>query len=446
MPGPFFRCIITVMRRVRPKILIVEDNSKLARLFEEALGSNFEVETAGSVAEARQRLDGADGLLLDVQLPDGDGLELIPAALEANPACAVVVVTAYGTVPKAVEAIRRGAADFMEKPVDLEALLERFKGLLQGRERGGIVAESPKFKAVAAMAEKVAPTPFPVLIFGETGSGKEVLARYIHDLSGRRRFVAVNCAAIPKELAESLLFGHRKGSFTGATESGKGLVESADGGTLFLDEIGEMPLELQPKLLRFLDTGTYIPLGEQSERSSDVRIIAATNRDLRAMCREGRFREDLFFRLYSFPIEIPPLRERLEDIEGLALHHLGWLSAKLGREVRISKKGMAVLRGYHFPGNVRELFNILDRAAILTQGEIGPSVLAPLLSASVPDDEGHDEEGLLTAARSEAAKKERELIARILAETGGNKAEAARRLNISYKTLYNKMKRLGMQG
>ncbi len=433
------------MEALQPRILIVEDNIKLAALFKEALGANFRVDAAGTLGEALGRLSGADGLLLDLQLPDGDGLELIGPALNENPDCAIVVVTAYGTVPKAVEAIRLGAADFLEKPVDLEALLERFKGLLSSQGEEEIVAESPLFKQVVTLARKVATTPFPVLISGETGCGKEVVARYIHKLSGLSRFVAVNCAAIPKELAESLLFGHKKGSFTGAIESGRGLVEAAHGGTLFLDEIGEMPMPLQPKLLRFLDTGTYIPVGEHRERTSKVRVIAATNRDLFQMCRNGDFREDLFFRLYSFPIEIPPLRERPEDIEGLASLHLQWLSRKLKRDVTLSREALSLLKRYSFPGNVRELFNILDRAAILAQGVIDAGLISSLLVPASDLDVDGETDGLIPVAKQEAARKEREIIAKILRETGGNKAEAARRLNISYKTLYNKMKKLGME-
>ncbi len=430
-----------------PTVLVVEDNPKLARLFAEALSTHFQVEIAPSLDEARRLCPAVQGVLLDLQLPDGDGLTLIPHLMETNPACAVVVVTAYGTIPRAVEAIRLGAAEFLEKPVDLEGLLQTFRSLLPSGEPGEMVAESPAMREIAALIQRVAATDFPVLISGETGVGKEVVARAIHRASGRERFVALNCAAIPRELAESLLFGHRKGAFTGAGEGARGLVETAHHGTLFLDEIGEMDLELQPKLLRFLDTGSFIPLGEHRERRSSARIVAATNRDLKALCREGRFREDLYYRLGVIVVEIPPLRERPQDLEALIRRHLRWLSAKLNRPLSLEPRAVELLRAYPFPGNVRELFNILDRAAILSPSTITAEAVTPLLER--PEGRGPTagapgEAGLIPAAKEEAARKERELIERILQETGGNKAEAARRLRISYKTLYNKMKRLGL--
>ncbi len=425
---------------MKQTILIVEDNRKLAHLFQEALSGNFDTIIVSSIFEAKQYLEKVNGILLDLQLPDGEGIELIAPARAKNPSCVIIVVTAYGTVQKAVEALRLGAADFLEKPVDLEALLRRFEDLMPRSAEKGIVAESAGMKEVLALAEKVAHTSFPVLICGETGTGKEVVARYIHDHSARQGFIALNCASVPVELADSLLFGHKKGSFTGATDRGKGLVESADKGSLFLDEIGELPLALQPKLLRFLDSGSYLPLGEEQERKSGARILAATNRDLEKMVKKGEFREDLFFRLSAFPIEIPPLRDRKDDIIPLANQHLGILSVTLNKPLVLSQEAVNTLCQYGFPGNVRELFNILDRAAVISDGVITGSLIRKYIKT---DDQKRESCGnFWKETRIEASKKERELIKAALEASGGNKAAAARSLNISYKTLLNKMKKL----
>ena len=436
----------------KPTVLIVEDNKKLASLFQEALEDKFDTLIAYSLSEARKHLSKAQGLLLDLQLPDGEGISLIEPALNINPDYAIVVVTAYGTVQKAVESIRLGASDFLEKPVDLNLLLEKFEKLIVASASGEeLVYCSKAMDEVVQMANRVAKTPFPVLIQGETGSGKEVLARYIHQKSGRKKMVALNCASLPSELADSLLFGHLKGSFTGAYQSRAGMIAQANEGTLFLDEIGELPQGLQPKLLRFLDSGVYTPLGSSKEERSNARIIAATNRDLESMIKEGSFRKDLYFRLATFPLRIPPLRERPEDIECLVQYHLKGLRTILGQVVEIDDNALKLLKNYHFPGNVRELFNILDRAAVLGKGQISQEEIKFLITSldSLERDTSNSEkeekgEDFWSKVKLEAERREKEMILDALSKSGGNKAAAARALKVSYKTLLNKMKRLGI--
>ncbi len=424
------------------KILIVEDNQKLASLFQEALGDEYDTHPAFNLKQAKACLDGIHGLLLDLQLPDGEGLSLIKPARQINPSCVIIVVTAYGTIQKAVEALKLGATDFLEKPVDLEALVQRFQNLFPLQGIKDLVAESAKMVEMLQMADRVASTPFPVLITGETGTGKDVLARYIHQQSGRKKFIGLNCASVPRELADSMLFGHLKGSFTGAIETRKGLLSAAQKGTLFLDEIGELPPSLQPKLLRFLDSGCYLPLGSSQESKSDARIIAATNKDLKKAVKEGSFRKDLHFRLTTFPIHIPSLRERKDDIIPLVNHHLESVEQLLGRRVCLSDSAKELLLEYYFPGNVRELFNLLDRAALLTGGNITDGSLRSFLSPP-PEDEPVPGD-FWSESRGHVLKREKELIDAALAATGGNKAAAARALKVSYKTLLNKMKKLGL--
>ena len=427
---------------MKHKILIVEDNQKLASLFQEALGDEYDTHLASDLKQAKACLDGIHGLLLDLQLPDGEGLSLIKPARQINPSCAIIVVTAYGTIQKAVEALKLGATDFLEKPVDLEALVQRFQNLFPLREIKDLVAESAKMVDMLQMADRVASTPFPVLITGETGTGKDVLARYIHQHSGRKKFIGLNCASVSHELADSILFGHLKGSFTGAIETRKGLLSATKEGTLFLDEIGELPLSLQPKLLRFLDSGCYLPLGSSQESKSDVRIIAATNKDLKKAVKDGSFRKDLHFRLTTFPIHIPSLRERKDDIVPLLNHHLKGAEQMLGRRVFLSDSAKKLLLEYYFPGNVRELFNLLDRTALLTGGNITDDSLRSFLSP-LPEDEPLPGD-FWSESKGHVLKREKELIHAALAANGGNKAAAARALKVSYKTLFNKMKKLGL--
>ncbi len=438
---------------MKQKILIVEDNRKLADLFNEALSQRFMADVVHSVRDAHYAIkQGYSGYLLDLQLPDGEGISLIPAIMRRSQDSVVIVVTAYGTVQKAVDALKLGAADFLEKPVDLEALLQRFLDLIPAggisSSSGDLICNSPVMKELMALADQVASTPFPVLITGETGVGKEVLARYIHSRSGRDKMITLNCASLPEQLADSILFGHTRGSFTGAVEGRKGLVEAADRGTLFLDEIGELPLDLQAKLLRFLDSGAFMPIGCNTEKRSSARIVAATNRNLQDLVRQGGFRQDLYYRLSTFPMEIPPLRRRPEDIEPLARHHLKGLRGLLGMELCLDSDGVDILKQYDFPGNVRELFNVLDRVAVVAKGRIGASVLERFIlsggSSCMDTGNASGTADFWTESRASAMEKERELIKRALEENRYNKAATARSLKVSYKTLLNKMKKLGL--
>lgn len=431
---------------MKSKVLIVEDNIHLSLLYKEALENDFDVEIARSLEEAHRFLDYSDAIILDLQLPDGDGISIIPEAIKINPTIAIFVITAYGTISRAVEAIRLGALDFLEKPVDIEELITKLKKHLSNNNVE-IVAQSPSMKKILRLAQKVATTPFPVLITGETGVGKEILARYIHKNSNRGPFVTLNCASIPKELTESLLFGHVKGAFTGATENKKGLVCVAQGGTLFLDEIGELPLSIQPKLLRFLDQKTYQILGSTKEEKADVRIIAATNRDLKREIERGVFREDLYFRLATFPIKIPPLRDRKEDILALIEKKRKELSHILKKPLSIEEDAKLLLLSLRYPGNVRELFNILERAAIVADKLISAEIIKSVIELDNIDKEEMNctsQEDFWSQTKLETEKKEREIILAALAAAGWNKAAAARALKINYKTLLKRMKKLGI--
>lgn len=429
----------------KKQILVVEDNRKLSHLFEQALCERFETRCAGSLKEARAHLSRVHGAVLDLLLPDGEGIEIIPGLLRENPGCVIVMVTAYGTIPKAVDAMRLGARHFLEKPVDLDALLDLFTSCLATAPPAGkVIAESDAMKGVLALADRVAPTPFPVLITGETGTGKEVLARYIHEQSGRAPFISVNCANLTTELADSTLFGHLRGSFTGAVEARDGLVSAADGGTLFLDEIGDLPGMVQPKLLRYLDSGVFLPIGSPRERTSSARIIAATNRDLAKAVADGAFREDLYYRLSSFPVRIPPLRDRKEDILPIAAHHLVSLETKLGLRPVLLPDAEEILMACDFPGNVRELFNILDRAAVISGGRISADTLAGIIAPGEIRREEPVPGDFWKESRAEAMKREQELIETALKAAGGNKSQAARVLGVSYKTLLNRMKQIGL--
>lgn len=433
---------------MKKTILIVEDSEKLAELFEEALSPAYNTLKAMDIKTAEKALKHhrPDAVLLDMQLPDGSGLELISTAKRERPDCVIIVATAYGSIQLAVEAMRLGAADFLEKPVDMEALPRIFAKHLALFEEDELVFASRAMEEVVDTAGRIAPLPFPVLITGETGVGKDMLARFLHRRSGRKEFVALNCANLTHELADSILFGHIKGSFTGATETKEGLVARADKGTLFLDELCELPAQIQAKLLRFLDSGCYLPLGGSRELKSDARIIAATNQDPQAAVKNGRMRQDLYYRLAVMTLEIPPLRRRPEDIQPLTELRLRYLQRILGRCVNLSKKACDLLAAYSFPGNVRELFNLLDRAAAMSQGEITAEFLVNYIEKDESDGSSRpsralSEPTLFSQTRKTAEDQEKRLIQEALSATRYNKAAAARLLGVSYKTLLNKLKR-----
>lgn len=443
----------------RGTILLLDDETRLRGLMARILGLEgyqiFEAPDAKSGWTLLER-ESIDVVLSDVKLPDAHGVELTRQLKARYPQLEIVVLTAYGTIADGVQAMRNGAFDYLTKGDDNEKLipvlarafeqvrLRRQVADLQEklRVRGGfddIIGESAAIRQAVALARKVAQTDTTVLLTGETGTGKEVFAQAIHAESGRRTqpFVAVNCAAFSRELLESELFGHRAGAFTGATKDTKGVFEEADQSTLFLDEIGEIPLDLQSKLLRVLETGTFLKVGTAKETRVDVRILAATNRDLKAESLAGRFRLDLFYRLSVFQIPLPSLRERLADLEPLAEYLTRQLAAKLGRRPPgLSPDFLNGLRRYDWKGNIRELRNVLERAILLADGD----TLSP---ADLPfdlQDGGTPEPG--EALSLQALEKQH--IRRVLTQTGGNKTRAAEILGIGLTTLYAKIKEYGL--
>ncbi|MEJ2678770.1 MAG: sigma-54 dependent transcriptional regulator, partial [Gemmatimonadota bacterium] len=404
-----------------------------------------------------------DLVLADLQLPDRSGIELLEGIRSANAELPVILMTAYGSVETAVRAIKLGAFDYVVKPFaveEIEALASRaLESMRAERENAylrevqpgpeGIISVSDAMQDVVGGVDRVAPAPTSVLVTGETGVGKELIARAVHARSPRRDalFVALNCAAIPGELLEAELFGVTKGAFTGATQDRAGKFELADGGTLFLDEVGDMPMSLQPKLLRALQEGTIERLGSNVLRQVDVRVVAATHRDLAILVEEGRFRPDLFYRLNVFPVHVPPLRERPDDVAPLALHAARRLGSSLGREVRITPEAVAQLEAYAWPGNVRELNNVVERAVLLTaDGTIRhfdlPASAAPR-PPGAPDTPDSSEDSP-PPLREAVERAERQAIVAALRSTGDNKTRAAKLLGISVRTLWYKLEKHGI--
>ncbi len=453
-------------------ILIVEDKESLRTMLRKTLESRgYEVDEAGDAYEARRRLQSLRYLvvLTDLRLPAGSGFDVLKAAREADSETPVLVMTAYGTVEEAVRAMKEGAADFLTKPVDTEHLLLLLDRAVENRKlltelvllredyqrRYGlpkVLGEDPAFQEALLALQRAAATDATVLLLGESGTGKELMARGLHQLSprGKGPFVAINCAAIPESLLENELFGHEKGAFTGATGRKVGKAELAHKGTLFLDEIGDMPLPLQGKILRLVQEKQFERVGGLQTLRVDVRVVAATNRELRALVEQKLFREDLYFRLSVLPIEIPPLRRRRRDIPLLAEAFLQRLARELGRRsLRLSEEAQRALCEHSWPGNVRELQNCLERAAIFCDGPtIGPEHLrldaavrsGPTL-ADVVDVNGPLAEVVARAT----ARAEEEAIALALRDTGGDHSAAAARLGISVSTL-NRRLRQGEDG
>ncbi|HET9485394.1 MAG TPA: sigma-54 dependent transcriptional regulator [Xanthomonadales bacterium] len=436
------------------KVLVVDDESSIARTFRYCLeDAGFRVAIAqnGSQAEARLEQDVYDVCFLDLRLGDESGLELLPKLKSIAPWMRVVVVTANAGVDTAVAAMQAGAADYLVKPCSAEQLrhaaekqveARRLETRLEELERANadseteLKSESPAFMKVLETARQVADTDASVLILGESGTGKGVLAKAIHGWSRRRQanFVTVSCPALSPELVESELFGHRKGSFTGASENAPGRVSHADGGTLFLDEIGDFPLVLQPKLLRFIQDKEYERVGDPVTRRADVRIIAATNHNLTEMVKTGGFREDLLFRLNVITLLLPPLRERPDDVTRLAERFLERFVAAYRRPARgFTQAAMGAIRRYRWPGNIRELRNVIERAAIVcAEPEVDVRHLA--LDAAQPETAT-----VRVGAPVSLEQLERAHIAALMA-TSGTLEEAARKLGIDVSTLYRKRK------
>jgi len=447
-------------RQPSPRALIVDDHDETREaLTEVAELSGFSAANAGTLADAQARLSETtpDVLLIDLQLPDGKGLDLL-RKWEDQPRPEVILITGHATVDSAVEALRTGVLDYLVKPVDVPRLktvlanvsrtlaFKREIGQLRGQLRelgrfGTMIGSSPVMQRVYDLISKVAPTEATVFLTGESGTGKELAAQTLHELSTRSKgpFIPVNCSAVPQNLIESELFGHERGSFTGATQLHRGFFERAAGGTLFLDEITETPIELQPKLLRSIETGKVIRVGGEQPITVDVRLVAATNRSPQAAVQEGTLREDLFYRLNVFPIALPPLRERGRDVELLAEHFLEYLNHLEGTNKTLGTTARDRLRRYSWPGNVRELKNLVQREFIMSEDVMeledlgsddaaGPTRVSP-------------NEGGLSEVRVGLALDdvERRMILATLEHCGGDKRRAAAMLGISLKTLYNRL-------
>jgi len=448
-------------------ILLVEDKDSLRRVLRLTLeNAGYSVAEAvdaraalNEIATSRHRL-----VLTDLRMPNGSGLDVLRSARAADADVPVIVMTAFGSIDEAVQAMKDGAHDFLQKPVDsnhllllVERALEqarlRTENVLLREEwsrRYGfprILGESETLKRAVGETQRVAQTEATVLLLGESGTGKELFARAVHHLSARRDnpFVAINCAAIPETLIENELFGHERGAFTGATDRRQGKFELASGGTVFLDEIGELPLAVQGKLLRAIEEKVVDRIGGSAPVAVDVRVVAATNKDLKAAVDNGQFRGDLFFRLAVFPIEVPPLRDRGDDIIMLAQHFAAEIGRELrGREAQLSSGAVDALKQHHWPGNVRELENAIERACILSDSLIlEPADLG--LGPSATHESGSLEQLDLSGTLSEVAHRalrivERRKIVRALEANHGNKSKTAEDLGVSYKTLLNKIK------
>lgn len=449
-------------RRQRPRtadVLVVDDEEDIREVLELSLmRMGLACDTAGTLADARRLLgDKTYRLCLtDMRLPDGDGLQLVADIQARFPRLPVAVITAFGSIETAIRALKSGAFDFVTKPVELKALRELVSHALRldapatasppasGRS---LIGRSSALDQLRAQVAKLARNQAPVFIQGESGTGKEVTARLIHELGPRAAgpFVPVNCGAISPELMESEFFGHRKGSFTGAVADKDGLFHVARGGTLFLDEVADLPLAMQVKLLRAIQERAVRPVGAHAEESVDVRILSASHRDLAQLVAEGRFRQDLYFRINVITLRVPPLRERPEDIPELAAHVLTRLAEREGGAIRrLSAGAVAALQQHAFPGNVRELENLLERACALCDGdEIG-----------VDDINLHPTEGLAQPLRPDAPDRhddgddggsERLRVLRMLDDTRWNRSEAARRLGLTLRQLRYRLEKWGME-
>ena len=443
-------------------VLIVDDEAGIRTALRVNFSRNgWRVETASGVAEATQLLESKSFQLVisDMRMPDGDGLEVMRLARRTLPGTAVILLTAFGTVPDAVEAMRSGAFDYLTKPISFEQMGEAVARVMEsdpapacmaaeGAEASAIIGRAPQLLRALERARAAATTDADVLVEAESGTGKELLARFIHEASNRARkpFVAVNCAAVPEHLLESELFGHARGAFTGATAAKAGRFELANGGTLLLDEIGEMPLNLQPKLLRALQEREFERLGETRSIKVDIRVVATTNVDLGKMVDEGKFRSDLYYRLNVIPLGLPPLRERAGDIELLARYFAEKFAAKgSGPVQRLSSEFLERLQAQEWPGNVRELGNFMRRVCSLHPGV--------MLDAMCFDQE-FQTRGRIAQKDSTAApfvapgapirQIERAHLENTLAMTQGNRTQAAEMLGISIRTMRNRIREYGL--
>ena len=445
-------------------ILLVDDDSAFRLVMGNELNRmGYETSAASSGEEAVRKAAEREPeiVLLDLQLPGMNGLETLKRLHEKAPGAEVIMLTGHGSIDTAIESIKLGAFDYVVKPCPLDEIDVRIQRAIERRslkrranllERGltppdlggSFVGESPGFRALLSLIERVAPSDSTVLITGETGAGKEMAAKLIHARSPRRfrPFVVVECAALQESLLQSELFGHERGAFTGAERAKPGLFEVANGGTIFLDEIGEVSPATQTKLLRVLDASTFRHVGGTAEVHVDVRILAATNRDLSAMVRQGHFREDLYYRLSTIRVEMPPLRDRGQDVELLAMHFVGSFNERFGSSKRISEQALAAMRRHSWPGNVRELLHAIEAAMVVSEGDeillenLPGALRAP---AAAPFDA---ETGSKTMSSLE--ELERRHIRAVLEACGGHRGKAAEILGISERNLYRKLRELGL--
>ncbi|OGK13460.1 MAG: hypothetical protein A2W80_19660 [Candidatus Riflebacteria bacterium GWC2_50_8] len=445
-------------------ILVVDDDSRQAALLAEAvtrMGHRTRTSQEPEQALELMKSQSFHLVITDLRMPGMDGLSFLRQVKELDPDAEVLLVTAFASVGSAVEAIKIGALDYFEKPVNLAWLEAKIKAIaekvtLKNENRQlkaelaravpqvRIIGKHPAFLEVLDQAGKAARSDAPVLVQGESGTGKEILARFLHSASQRARapFVAVNCGAIPENLVESEFFGHVRGAFTGADKARPGRVEDADGGTLFLDEIAELPLSLQPKLLRVIQSGEFCRVGANKIQMADIRWVAATNRDLADMVKNGRFREDLFYRLAVIPLNLPPLRSRAEDIPLFISEKMQKMAAQYGTPAKeFSKRSVQALQGHSWPGNVRELENLVERLFFLV-----PDQMIDL--NDLPQEFGNFVEQVETAdpnsLQEKVNKLEKQCISEALKASNGNQSEAARELGINERTLRYKMKKLGL--
>lgn len=481
-------------------VIVADDDAAIRTVVRQGLArAGYHVLLADTAAGLRTLVAAGKGdvVISDVMLPDGNGLELVPELLAFRPALRIIIISAQNTLSTAVRATEQGAFDYLPKPFDLNALVQTVAAALEAGAANGDAAEgpeifgndspligrSPAMQEVYRLIARVVPNDLTVMILGESGTGKELVARAIHDMGPRRAapFVALNMAAIPRELIESELFGHERGAFTGAATRAAGKFEQAQGGTLFLDEIGDMPVDAQTRLLRVLQTGEFTTVGGSRTQRADVRVVTATNQDLLALTRQGKFREDLYYRLNVVPLELPPLRHRRGDVPALAKFFLARAAAEGLPKKSLDAGAVQALAAYDWPGNVRELENLMRRFAVLERGDmIGAASVAavltipmstdttPLMAAQASEDAGADangETGLSVAAAQHIARYfnnfgdnlppdgvydrllaqvERPLLAACLRATDGNQLKAAKLLGINRNTLRKKLADLGL--
>ncbi len=448
---------------MKPKVMVIDDLDSARSMVKRALSRSFDVYDFAGVAEALPALDRAEFgcVVTDLRMPEIDGLEGLRRFKEKLPELPVVIVTAFATVETAVEAMKAGAFDYLKKPFEPEELeilvtravehwqLRRENARLKSALDGsfsvhGIVGRSAAMRELVSILERVAPSDVPILVEGESGTGKDMVARAVHGMSRRRGgpFVALNMSAIPENLAESELFGHERGAFTGAEQARAGFFAEADAGTLFLDEIGLLAPTLQAKLLRVLQDGDYIPVGSRKPRQADVRIVCASNEDLRRAVEQGKFREDLYFRIRVVPLWLPPLRERREDIPLLLDHLVRKHAARLSRPpLQPDAAAMRAILDHAWPGNVRELEHAIERALLLARGDaIGLEDLPPEVRGHAGP-EGEPGEGGYRHARD---AWERRYFEELLREAGGSVARAAELAGLHRSTLYEKLARIGL--